>query len=225
MALFIVCIFVGDHKTLCLLYKLEKSDFYDKGQNLLYKHLTAQNMWLFENCKMILQIKSLFIRYEGFSRILVDLISNHYPVTYFIDIESMDIILKTEKATLQSCDRISNLSLLLFKSIEESTALQQYIHNLSSNLIALLSQKDIVSAKILHQATLHIIILVNALDVLFVREIFDIINITLKRFKIILKTSSTYPVKILEAFINVSLHLNDCFNNTEDSFFRMSYFA
>lgn len=195
-----------------LLYKLEGMDFYGEGENLLYKKLKSENMWYFEGDELLTRLNCCFMTNSKCNKTLVDLLVTHFPVGRFIDTEVLKINVTSadNEGTLQTYDKISNLSYLIFKSSDVED-LQVYVDVLREKILYMLDSQEITSCgKLLHMATLRIIILSDALGrSLFVKDFYQIIQKCLITFGKVLEIFSTNnskfgSVKIVESFINVS---------------------
>lgn len=112
--------FLGSHKQLKLIYKLEKRDYYENGENFLFiklkeKQLLEQNIFP--------QIRDCILRIDCYSLILTNLIRQHYNNYQFMTPSLFKNILTKIESTpnIQNTERIINCSNLLFsqtKSIE-----------------------------------------------------------------------------------------------------------
>lgn len=185
-------------------------DFYEEGENLLYNILKNENKWNFEGDEMISRLQLCLEKNQGCSSLLINLIRSHYPITYFVSIESFRDIVKSveDEMTLQTYNKISNLSLLLFK-IKDVDDLQEYVDVLTEELMFLIDIETMHFNNNLHKATLRIIALVNAYEHSFlVKDYGLVICKCLATFKELLISSSNCSefgsVKILESFVNVS---------------------
>lgn len=192
---------------------MEKTDFYEEGENLLYNILKNENKWNFESDEIISRLQLCLEKNQGCSTFLIDVIRSHYPITYFVSIESFRNILKCveDEMTLQTYNKISNLSLLLFK-IQDVNNLQKYVDVLTEELMFLIVIETGKSTNNLHKATLRLITLVNAYEHSFlVKEYGLVICKCLATFKEILLSSANCcefgSVKILESFVNVSFYV------------------
>lgn len=208
--------FLGGCKNLCLMYKLEEKDAYDEGENSLYTKMKVEKLWMFESAELITRLKFCFTKNHGCNKNLINLISKHYPIKCFIDIELMKKVLTStvDEMTLESYDTISNLSLLLVNSYE-AKGLQEYTDQLCRELLLRLDYREtILSEKLLHEATLNLLILANAFETsLLVHDFHIIISKCLGTIrKITTQNCSTFiNVKIVETFINVRFHLYSCY--------------
>lgn len=195
-----------------MLYKLEKSDFYDDGENLLYKKMKHEKRWNFESDEIISRLKCCFTMDQGCNRTLIDLISYHYSISSFINCNLLNNVVRAaeQPAGSKTCDIVSNLSELLFKN-SNINELREYIDQLKNELLVILDSQEVLHSElILHKVTLNIIILTNAFDSSSSVQNFQaIIYKSFITFKRLLDNSSaTYCkfgfVKIVESFINVS---------------------
>ncbi|CAG9829655.1 unnamed protein product [Diabrotica balteata] len=151
----------GSHKDLKLNYKLERRDYYENGENLLFVELKNKKLWKFD-LEMFLVVHSCFLSTECWSLILTDLLNKHYNNFPVMDVKTLTNVLnKVENfPNLQNTEKIINCSNLLFGQIK-SNEMIQFVENIRNVLLQTLSTENINEKK-LFKSVLYLEILTFA---------------------------------------------------------------
>ncbi|CAH1260296.1 unnamed protein product [Diabrotica balteata] len=201
----------GSHKDLKLNYKLERRDYYENGENLLFVELKNKKLWKFD-LEMFLVVHSCFLSTECWSLILTDLLNKHYNNFPVMDVKTLTNVLnKVENfPNLQNTEKIINCSNLLFGQIK-SNEMIQFVENIRNVLLQTLSTENINEKK-LFKSVLYLEILTFAkrreLNIKNIQEIavksLQLINYILDNEYI--RNLDYRSTKVAETFITPLLH-------------------
>ncbi|XP_050499492.1 uncharacterized protein LOC126880016 [Diabrotica virgifera virgifera] len=151
----------GSHEDLKLNYKLEKRDYYENGENLLFIELKNRKLWKFDE-EMFPVLYSCLLSTECWSLILADLLNKHYNNFKVMDVKTLTNVLNKvlNFPNLQNTEKIINCSNLLFGQIK-SNEIVQFVENITNVLLQTLGTENI-NEKNLFRSVLYLEILTFA---------------------------------------------------------------